>query len=792
MNEARKLHISGIVQGVGFRPFIFRHAKRFHLNGWVLNAIDGVHVHIEGDPANIDTFINSLKASAPAAARIDAVETVGSQEDGFTDFTIHSSEEDSAALGSGTLVSPDIATCPECLKELFADKDRRYHYPFINCTNCGPRFTIIDALPYDRKNTSMADFEMCSECSAEYHDPADRRFHAQPDACFACGPRLKLWRPGGESTIANTQAKSDRLIEEVVRLLKLGKIIALKGLGGYHLACDATNERAVAELRRRKRRTAKPFAVMLSSLRDVRRLCEVNSLEEDLLTGSVRPIVLLRQKTNRSAASDATVPSHVTATDNTTSTIAPSVSGNLVELGVMLPYTPLQHLIMSTIGSPLIMTSGNISEEPIIAKEGEAHELLRGIADAFLDNDRDIYSRYDDSVVRVIGDKCYMVRRARGYAPVPVPVPVPVPIAESMPTPTILNDDQSENWVPPKILATGPEQKSTFCLVKGDQAFVSQHLGDLENAISFNSWQATLALYKTLFDIQPQVIVHDIHPEYLTSKWARAQDEPRIEVQHHHAHIASILAEHKAKRAADKNGNMALVEQVIGIAFDGTGYGDDKTIWGGEVLIAGLASYKRFAQLCQVVLPGGAAAIEYPNRMAWSYLKALGLSEHRGATLLKNSLEHDRLTLLDRVIEKRLNSPMTSSMGRLFDAVSAMLGICNKSSYEGQAAIELEAAIYNIPTPLSVTAPPTVIPAHPATTLSFLHPPLSFLHPPLSFLRKQESTLAKRSLNPLSKYSLNHHLPRPKSDTTLISSAISTLKAQRKTSSRYRSIPPRL
>ena len=695
MKKAYDLHIGGIVQGVGFRPFIYRQAVRWHLDGWVLNASDGVHVHIEGDAAALEGFINELAKQAPSAALITSVAAEETPLENISGFSIRASQELSQA---DTLVSPDIATCPLCLQELFDQKDRRFHYPFINCTNCGPRFTIIDSLPYDRPNTSMAGFEMCAVCGSEYHDPANRRFHAQPDACFNCGPSLQLWRSVTDKTVAHDRKTSDSLIEEVASMIDRGQIVAIKGLGGYHLACDAANEQAVETLRKRKRRTAKPFALMVRDLRIARSLCRVSNLEASILTGTMRPIVLLERTTganaeatagatagaNAGAATEARADARAEAGHGrSNASIAPSVAGSLHELGIMLPSTPLQHLLMAAVDRPLVMTSGNISEEPIISAEQEAHELLGTIADAFLDNNREILSRYDDSVLRIISERVFMVRRARGYAPRPLPFPQ----LSKKP-----DEDQSS---PGGILATGPEQKNSFCITREKQAFVSQHLGDLQNAMSFAAWLSTLRLYERLFDLEYQAVACDMHPEYLSTKWARAQGEFRVEVQHHHAHIASVLAEQQALGDASDAGDIRLIDQVIGIAFDGTGYGVDDSIWGGEVLIAGLAGFRRFAHLRCVPLAGGQAAITHPDRMAWSYLKSLGLTQHKGAAFLAGRIGKDRLLLLDQIITGRVNSPLTSSMGRLFDAISALIGVCAENSYEGQAAVELEAALYN-------------------------------------------------------------------------------------------------
>ncbi|MCL1847389.1 MAG: carbamoyltransferase HypF [Coriobacteriia bacterium] len=671
MRAARSLQVSGIVQGVGFRPFVYRQAVRWSLCGWVLNASDGVHIHLEGEEAALEGFLGELTDRAPLAAMLTSVEVEEASLEGFEEFTIRPSQELSQA---DTLVSPDIATCALCREELFDPKNQRYHYPFINCTNCGPRFTIIDGLPYDRPQTSMADFEMCTACEGEYHNPLDRRFHAQPNACFDCGPTLQLWRSDTDYVIGFDQPSSDDLIAEVVALLEAGGIVAIKGLGGYHLACDATNEEAVATLRRRKRRVAKPFALMVRDLSMAMTLCQVSYREASLLTGSVRPIVLLERKPASQQAP-----------------LAFSVAGNLHELGIMLPATPVQHLLMALVDRPLVMTSGNIREEPIISAEQEAHELLGSVADAFLDNNRAILSRYDDSVVRAISERVFMVRRARGYAPRPIPFPF-----------SSHDKDRAD------ILATGPEQKATFCLTRGRQAFVSQHLGDLESASAFSAWLKTLGLYQRLFDLTYQVVVSDMHPEYLSTKWARAQQEARMEVQHHHAHIAAVLAEQQALGAAGDAGDSALIGRVIGIAFDGTGFGEDETIWGGEALIASLAGFERFAHLRCVPLVGGPAAIKHPARMAWSYLRSLGLAAHEGAGALVARVGEDRLLLLDQIIAGRINSPLTSSIGRLFDAVSALIGICYESNYEGQAAVELEAALYDPSTGEPVVDPSPV------------------------------------------------------------------------------------
>lgn len=642
---ALSILIRGIVQGVGFRPFIYNLAKRFNVAGWVLNATDGVHIHAEGSDVDVVTFLRNIKTMAPPMARIDSLEYEECKPEGFPSFAIRMSERD---FSTSTLISPDIATCPQCEAELFDPTNRRYHYPFINCTQCGPRFTIIDSLPYDRANTSMQTFEMCYECGSEFIDPSNRRFHAQPNACFSCGPELSWRFTDGPTMRAYDLTTSDMVIEQAAAIIEQGGIVAIKGLGGYHLACDASNKRAVLKLRERKRRPHKPFAVMVPGMEDAKAICEVSPAEERLLSGSVRPIVLLQRKKN--------------------SLLAPGVASGLREIGVMLPYTPLQHLLLHRIQLPLVMTSGNLSEEPILSKDDEAAKYLSPIADAFLSNDRPILSRYDDSVVRVLGDDMHMVRRARGYAPTPIPLP------ES------LRDG-------PELLACGPEQKNTFCFTRDGYAYISQHLGDLENALTFQVWEQTVKQYRHLFDLHPERLVCDMHPEYLSTKWAHEHDHgyPRgiMEIQHHHAHIAAVTAEH------DHPGN------VVGVALDGTGYGDDGTIWGGEIVLCDWAHSKRLACISPFELPGGSAAIQHPSRIAWALLRKFGLTDHPGAHLLKSQMDAEELSLCDQMLEKHLNCPLTSSAGRLLDAVAAICGICTKTTYDGEPAIALEAALYD-------------------------------------------------------------------------------------------------
>lgn len=678
------IHVTGIVQGVGMRPFVYREAMAHGICGWVLNAGDGVHIEAHALAGALDAFVAALSEHAPAAARVEHVEVVDLAANGWDaaneeGFRIVASQDQTAHT---TLVSPDIATCDDCLRELFDPADRRYHYPFINCTNCGPRFTIIRSLPYDRAATSMDRFPMCPECAAEYANPLDRRFHAQPDACFNCGPHI-MWReasvgdePGEAAAplaVGTTRETSDAIIDRCVELLALGGIVAIKGLGGFHLSCDASNEQAVAELRRRKRRSNKPLAVMVRSLADAERLCHISDVERGLLAGSIRPIVLLRR---RAVCESGDSPDALA--------LAPSVARDLPELGVMLPYTPLQHLLLAAAEThgmhALVMTSGNLSEEPIETDDDLAweHLVAAGIADALLGNDRAILSRYDDSVVRVVDGAVMPVRRARGYAPQPLPLP-------------------ALDGAPSCVLACGPQQKATIALTRegtnGEATcFVSQHIGDVENGGTFDAWNAARTRLEDLFDLAPAALACDVHPSYLSSQWAREQARkcnlPLVEVQHHHAHIASVMAE------AIAAGQLTTDARVLGIAFDGTGAGTDGTIWGGEFLVASLGGFERAAHLRTWALPGGAASVRDARRNAFALLSELGLLEHPGAARLLDSLDEQTRSVTATMIERGINSPRTSSMGRLFDAAAAILGICGQATYEGEPAIELEAAAW--------------------------------------------------------------------------------------------------
>jgi len=684
VTAAVRIEVAGVVQGVGFRPFVYSLARERGLTGWVNNTAQGVTIVVEGADDDVARFPENVRAFAPPMAVIESVSWGSVPVEGFTDFGIRESE----SRGDLTLVSPDIATCPECLVEMRDPANRRHGYPFTNCTNCGPRFTIIESLPYDRPGTSMKVFPMCPECGAEYADPGDRRFHAQPNACPVCGPRLFLnikgrapsgWEwdhpqetvPRPHRDVSRERVRTADILQAAAMILIGDDVLAVKGLGGFHLSCDATNEEAVAKLRSRKRRWGKPLAVMVPDLECARRLCEVSDAEAELLMGAKRPIVLLRL---RGASAGPGSPAIASAgrdrngLDRSASlagepgpALAPSVAPGLSELGVMLPYTPLHHLLLQSVGGrPLVMTSGNVSDEPIAIDNAEALTRLSGLADAFLLHDRPILQRYDDSVVRVVAGRTELVRRSRGYAPFPLHLP--------------FETDRH-------ILAVGPEQKNTFCLARDGYAFVSQHIGDMENAETFEAWERTLALYESMFRVRPALVAYDLHPEYLTTKAALGLGLPAIGVQHHHAHVAAVTAEH------------GISEPVIGLAFDGTGYGSDGTIWGGEVLLADWAGFERIAHLRPVPMPGGAAAIRRPARMAFGLLSGMdrGLFDHPGASILQRSLTTMEYTTLTAMVTRGLNSPLTSSMGRLFDAVAALTGVRADAIYEGQAAIELEA-----------------------------------------------------------------------------------------------------
>lgn len=616
------VHVEGIVQGVGFRPFVYSLANRLGLAGRVHNDVNGVHIEVEGAHAGVEEFLTALERDAPALSAIERVTVVSGEPAGHSGFTIATSDP---AGPRRALVSADTATCDDCLRELADPGDRRHRYPFVNCTNCGPRFTIVRGVPYDRLLTTMAGFGMCADCAREYHDPGDRRFHAQPTCCPACGPRLLLRDARG------TELCGDPVSCAAV-LLRAGRVVAVKGLGGYHLAVLASDERATAALRGRKHREEKPFAVMAADLAQARRLAEIDDTAAALLTGRARPIVLLPRRDGAS--------------------VAPSVAPGNRSLGVMLPYTALHHLLLAEVAEPIVLTSGNVSDEPIAYEDDDALTRLGGIADAFLTHDRAIHLRADDSVLRPLPGAITVLRRARGYAPEPLALRRPVPRP---------------------VLACGAELKSTFCLAQGRRAFVSQHLGDLENHDTLRTFVEGIDHYRGLFDIRPEIVAHDLHPGYLSTRHAlEIGGVEHVGVQHHHAHIAACLAD---------NGDPG---PVIGVAFDGLGHGTDGTLWGGEFLRADLTGYERLGHLAQVPMPGGNAAIRQPWRMAAAYLR----DEHPGLGVAERNA--DRWAEVLRLAATGLDSPLTSSAGRLFDAVSALLGIRDKITYEGQAAIELE------------------------------------------------------------------------------------------------------
>jgi hydrogenase maturation protein HypF len=623
------IKVRGIVQGVGFRPYIYNLAESLNLKGYVKNTSGGVVIDIEGE--NIHSFIERLHRDAPPLSKISEIDMSPMPHHGYADFRIIESKDE----GSFTLLSPDVSICGDCSREMLDASDRRHLYPFINCTNCGPRYTITKTVPYDRKNTTMSAFVMCGECLKEYENPMDRRFHAEPNACPRCGPSLELRQDG-------------RVIEDplnsAIRLLREGRIIAIKGLGGFHLSCDALNKEAVERLRERKRKSNKPFALMAKDIESIRKFCHVSENEEDTLLSAERPIVLLRKKQLEGMSlPDAIAPYNGC-------------------LGFMLPYTPLHRLLFKDDPGPLVMTSGNLSEEPIVTGNDEAMERLARIADAFLIHNRDIFTRVDDSVVRAWpeGRGLVFIRRSRGYVPAPV----------------MLHGEG------PEVLGAGADIKNTFTLTKGDCAIISQHIGDMENYETLRFFEETLENLKSVYRVKPEAIAYDLHPGYLSTRWAEKQEGAiKVGIQHHYAHIGSVMAEHGIKK------------KVIGVAFDGTGYGTDGTLWGGEFLIADIYGFKRAGHLRPVPLPGGEMAVKEPWRTAvsyikamageesWEYFKAIGFTEKYGKEKLEN---------IFRIAGNNSLSPLSSGAGRLFDAVSAMLGICDKNTYEAEAPIALE------------------------------------------------------------------------------------------------------
>ena len=626
--------IHGAVQGVGFRPFVYRLASEMKLPGWVSNSAQGVFIEIEGSKKILNRFLFRLQNEVPPRAFIQSLEFSFLDPTGFTSFEIRKSNP---AGKKTALVLPDISTCSECLNDIFDSSNRRYLYPFTNCTNCGPRFSIIEALPYDRPNTSMKKFEMCPECAAEYQNPLDRRFHAQPNACPLCGPTLELWNDKGHGI-----AEKHNALLQAVESIRAGKIIAVKGLGGFHLMVDACNDEAVRLLRRRKHREEKPLALMFPSLDAITLECNVNEFEARLLLSPESPIVLLKAKQ-----------------EMRNGTLASSVAYANPYFGVMLPYTPLHHILLKQLGSPIIATSGNLSDEPICIDEYEALNRLAGIADMFLVHNRPIVRHMDDSIVRILMERELVLRRARGYAP--LPITVGIQHAES-------------------LLAVGAHLKNTIALTSENNAFISQHIGDLETKESLDAFHRVIADFQTLYDIKPGQIICDLHPDYISSKFARSTGIPFIEVQHHYAHIASCMAENQ------------LEGKLLGVSWDGAGYGLDGNIWGGEFLLTNESSFERIATFRSFRLPGGEKAVKEPRRIALGILY-----EMYGSDIF---LRHDlisiqaftlaELDILKQMFVRNVNTPVTTSAGRLFDGIASLVGLTQIVNYEGQAAMELE------------------------------------------------------------------------------------------------------
>ena len=642
----RRVRVRGVVQGVGFRPFVYNLARNIGLRGFVFNSSSGVTIEVEGAAPAIEQFLDGLQRNPPVLARIEEFTTAAVDPCGDSEFVIHESLPE---RGEFALISPDVATCADCWNDVKDPANRRYGYPFTNCTNCGPRYTIIRDIPYDRPMTTMAAFRMCPECEAEYHDPANRRFHAQPNACPDCGPTLALAQAGTAMPDAAMFGSSPPLVVlgEVRRVLREGAIVAVKSLGGFHLACDAMNEDALRRLRSRKKRSDKPFAVMARDVEAVESFCIVSDADRELLLSVARPIVILPRLPNAKLGRD----------------IAP---GNDT-VGVMLPPTPL-HLFLfgADPGSApefpaLVMTSGNISDEPIVTSNLAAWEQLAGVADWFLFHNRDIYMRTDDSVAKTFEERPRILRRSRGYAPQPIELDSAVT----------------------ELLACGAELKNTFCVTKGRYAFLSQHIGDVDNYETLQFLEETLANIKKLFRVEPKAVAHDLHPLYLTSRFARQLPLRKIGVQHHHAHVASCMAENRVR------------EKVIGVAFDGTGYGSDGQIWGGEFLVADFAGFERRAHFRYIPLAGGDAAVRQVWRSALSWLREAYGKELPSNLPLLRKLSGRQVALVSQMLDRSFNTVLTSSCGRLFDAVAALIGICNEATFEGQAAIELEVATVN-------------------------------------------------------------------------------------------------
>jgi len=624
----KKILINGIVQGVGFRPFIYRIAKKCNLKGFVNNNSDGVLIEVEGSDNSLDAFESFIRDEAPPLSKITRIQATNIPILNDKEFKIIETENNNKAT---TLISPDVCVCDDCVNELNNPKDRRYRYPFINCTNCGPRYTIVERIPYDRPFTSMRVFPMCHACEAEYRDPENRRFHAQPNACPDCGPQLSLRdNSGNELELADPISKTSQLLKD-------GKVIAIRGLGGFHLAVHANNEKAVNELRKRKGRQGKPFALMAPKIESIKKYCFVSESEEEALKHHTRPIVLLQSKGD--------------------SKITDSIAPGNNHLGFMLPYTPLHYLIMENFDA-LVMTSANFTDEPIAIKNEEARERLADIADYFLFHDREILQRCDDSIVRVVDNKPRLIRRSRGYVP----------------SPLFLKDETQKN-----VLAVGAELKNTIALSRANEVFFSQHIGDLDNPSAYSFFENSIEHLQDILQLKPEVIACDMHPEYLSTKWAQKQNLPIIEVQHHHAHLAAVMAENNVS------------DKTIGLILDGTGLGTNGTIWGGEVLVGDFTDFERFAWLEPIAMPGGSVAIKKPWRMALSYLLNIyGDNAFKLDLPVIKEISGEQITLIQTMIKRGLNSPLTSSCGRLFDAVSSILGICSEVTFEAEAAIQLE------------------------------------------------------------------------------------------------------
>ncbi len=626
----RKFKVTGLVQGVGFRPFVYRLARSHNLSGWVRNTSRGVEIEVEGPPAGLDLFACQLFTEAPALARVEGVVVRSGGAPGGGAFAIAAS---ASLAGTEAVIPPDVGLCNDCAREIRDPQDRRFRYPFTNCTNCGPRFTLIRRVPYDRPQTTMAVFDMCPACRREYEDPGDRRFHAEPTACPACGPRVWLEYQG--------KSVDQDVLATAAQMLHQGKILAMKGLGGFHLAGDAANDAAVRTLRARKGRRDKPFAVMVRDLEEADRIAVINKHERSLLLAPEQPIVLCRRRPGRG--------------------VSPLAAPGNNYLGLLLPYTPLHLLLMDLAPAALVMTSGNLSEEPLVFTNETARERLAGLADAFLMHDRDIHVPCDDSVVRPLTEGSVIpLRRARGFVPRTIPLPLDTP----------------------EILGVGAEQKNTFCLAWGQTALMSQHIGDLDTLETQEYYQLAIRHFEELSRKRPRILAHDLHPDYFSTRYAREQEGVRlVGVQHHHAHVAACLTE---------NGRM---DTCIGLALDGTGYGPDGTVWGGEVLVADLKDFTRAGHLAPVRLPGGEAAVRSPARMAAAYLYAAYGEDFLGvAEKLDLSFPDMERHLLQKQLATGWHSPITTSAGRLFDAVAAAVGICRQRTYEGQAALELEMA----------------------------------------------------------------------------------------------------